>query len=241
MTRTLICFAVGLALGGAAGYFARGGPPAPGVVAAPANGELCRIARVVDGDTVVLESGLHVRYVGADTPEMYEFKRSPHPFAEEALAMNRRLVEGKQVRLDFGAEKLDVHGRLLARVRVAGEDGRELAVEDELVRAGLALASVTRQGPARDERMLAVEEAARKACAGIWGQVPGRYGITDDPSAPYVASRMSNVYHSAACRAAAKIGPENLIRFATAADAEKLGRRPCAFCGSPRESPPPEP
>ena len=51
------------------------------------------VQRVIDGDTVVLADGERVRYIGMDTPERGE------PFFDEATEYNRRLVEGRRVRL----------------------------------------------------------------------------------------------------------------------------------------------
>ena len=49
--------------------------------------------RVIDGDTIELESGQRVRYLGIDTPETGE------PYAAEATERNRELVEGMVVDL----------------------------------------------------------------------------------------------------------------------------------------------
>ncbi|MDD4879863.1 MAG: thermonuclease family protein, partial [Candidatus Omnitrophica bacterium] len=74
--------------------------------------EELRVARVIDGDTVVLEDGRHVRYIGMDTPERGK------PYYGEAKKENERLVKGKTVKLEYDVGKADKYGRTLAYVYV---------------------------------------------------------------------------------------------------------------------------
>ncbi|MBN1255916.1 MAG: thermonuclease family protein [Deltaproteobacteria bacterium] len=80
-----------------------------------------RVKRVVDGDTIVLDNGRHVRYVGINTPERGE------RFWREAKNCNTRKVGGKAVTLEFGQVREDTYGRTLAYV----------TVEDDMVNAHL--------------------------------------------------------------------------------------------------------
>jgi len=82
------------------------------------------VTRVIDGDTIVLENGTRVRYIGINTPERGK------PGHKEATEANRKLVEGKKVRLEYDVEriertnewKLTIYGppRTLAYVYVDG-------------------------------------------------------------------------------------------------------------------------
>ena len=114
-------------------------PPAK----APASGapeEEGKVARADDGDTVTLEGGRQVRYLGIDTPERGE------PYADGAQAMNRKLVAGRAVRLGRkGPEDTDRHGRLLRAVYVEQPgEAAPVCVNVALVRAGLAMVYVAR-------------------------------------------------------------------------------------------------
>ncbi len=79
------------------------------------------VSKVVDGDTIILEDGQKVRYLGIDAPETHR-KEGEHwvavsePFGEEATKLNRTLVENKQVVLGYDREKQDVYGRTIAYV-----------------------------------------------------------------------------------------------------------------------------
>ena len=60
-----------------------------------------RVARILDGDTVVLTSGERVRYLGINAPEAGE------RYAAEATARNAALVQGQAVTLETDAEFLE--------------------------------------------------------------------------------------------------------------------------------------
>ncbi len=97
-----------------------------------------RVQRVIDGDTIELETGEHVRYIGIDTPETRQRKGDqwiykPQPFAREAKILNEKLVKHQQVQLEFDVQPKDRYGRLLAYVYVG-----DRFVNLELIQSGLA-------------------------------------------------------------------------------------------------------
>ena len=136
--------------------------PAPPPIAGEQAGEqqTARVARVIDGDTIVLDSGEHVRYIGVDTPEM---RPRPEPFAKVAAAANARLVEGKTVRLAFDVDRRDRYDRLLAYVYV----GRTF-VNLELVEQGIARAKAYPPNTAHQRDFEQAQARARTAERGMW-------------------------------------------------------------------------
>lgn len=52
--------------------------------------ETYKVATVIDGDTILLEDGRKVRYIGINTPGRDQ------PFYSESTDLNRRLVAGKR-------------------------------------------------------------------------------------------------------------------------------------------------
>ena len=74
-------------------------------LAAPALAE--RVARVIDGDTIVLVGGEKVRYIGVDTPETVHPQKPVEFMGREASAFNKSLVEGKDVRLEYDIVRKD--------------------------------------------------------------------------------------------------------------------------------------
>ena len=124
--------------------------------------------RVVDGDTVELMDGRHVRYIGVDTPETRRrigdrWVEDPQPFAREASAMNRKLVEGKSVRLEYDVERFDKYGRTLAYVSVG-----DVMVNDELLRRGYAKLMTIPPNVKYVDRFRAALLEAREARRGLW-------------------------------------------------------------------------
>ena len=87
------------------------------------DGGIYRVRSVVDGDTVVLENGLHIRYQGINAPETGHFVKDPAPLGAEATARNRELVEGKRVRLALARQPQDAYGRVISRISALPEEG----------------------------------------------------------------------------------------------------------------------
>jgi micrococcal nuclease len=91
--------------------------------------QTARVIEVIDGDTIVIEGGYRVRYIGIDAPETYPELEA---FGIEAWQVNRQLVEGKEVRLERDVSETDKYGRLLRYIWVNG-----MLVNAELVRQGV--------------------------------------------------------------------------------------------------------
>jgi micrococcal nuclease len=139
-----------------------------------------RVSEVVDGDTVEVElpdgRDEDVRYIGIDTPETAKPGTPGECGAALAEQANRRLVGGREVTLRLGVERRDDYGRLLAYVYVPGAarggeqlGGRELFVNAELVRRGLARTltiAPNDEFAAEFERLAA---RAGRAGRGLWG------------------------------------------------------------------------
>ena len=90
---------------------------AGGKLVGATHSDAARVVRVVDGDTVVVRTGgrdERVRYIGVDTPESVKPGTPVQCFAKAASAANKRLVEGREVRLVLDAETRDRYGRRLA-------------------------------------------------------------------------------------------------------------------------------
>jgi len=118
-----------------------------------------RVARVIDGDTVLLEDGRKVRYAGINAPEEGE------PGFREAMQANNVLVGGKEVKLEFGTRRTEKHERLLAYVYV----GRIL-VQAELVKQGWAIVTRAQSLPRYRESLQKYQEEAKTAGLGIWAK-----------------------------------------------------------------------
>jgi micrococcal nuclease len=119
--------------------------------------ETVTVAVVVDGDTVELTTGRRVRYIGINTPERDQ------PYYNEAAALNRQLVEGKNVQLEFDLETFDQYGRSLAYVWVEG-----VMVNLEIVRQGYANSFTVPPNVRYENEFRQAEREAREAGRGLW-------------------------------------------------------------------------
>jgi len=120
--------------------------------------------RVIDGDTIELEDGERVRYVGVNAPESVDPRRRVECFGKEASAFNKALVEGKKVRLERDVSDRDTYGRLLRFVFL--EDG--IFVNEVLVREGYAYASPYAPDISMEGFFRKAESDARKNERGLW-------------------------------------------------------------------------
>ncbi len=125
-------------------------------------GDLVKVIEVVDGDTIKIESGETVRYLGMDTPELTH--NPPDCYAAEATAKNKELVEGQEVRLIKDVRDTDRYGRLLRYVYVDNT-----FINLELVSQGFARAFTVPPDIKYEEEMLKAEQQARESRAGLWG------------------------------------------------------------------------
>lgn len=126
------------------------------------------VRRVIDGDTIELADGQLVRYLGIDAPEVRRrvgdrWVVDPEPFAKAAMEANRRLVEGKTVRLEYDVQTHDRFGRLLAYVYVG-----DVMVNAELLREGFAQLLTIPPDVKYVERFRALVEEARQERRGLW-------------------------------------------------------------------------
>jgi len=124
-----------------------------------------KVAKVSDGDSLVLSDGRALRLIGINAPELGKDNAPEEPFARRAHAELERLVAGKLVRLTLEQERHDRYGRLLAHVTLA--DGR--SVEELLLEQGLACVIAIPPNLRHLQRYLDAEAGARRAQRGLWG------------------------------------------------------------------------
>ena len=154
---------VGWSLAVVASLLALVGAPRPAHAQAQAGPAY--VTRVVDGDTLYAELGGRleaVRYLGVNTPRIEHPAYGAERYATIAREANRRLVEGKWVRLVFEGPTRDRHGRLLAYVWSGNT-----FVNAALVHYGYGeTATASTAGYAAYFRTL--EEGARRDARGVW-------------------------------------------------------------------------
>lgn len=200
------------------------------------------VSRVTDGDSISISRGIRltvdgkvkniteIRYIGVDTPEYDE------PFYRAARALNKSLVYGKRVRLEFDKERIERYGRLLAYVYVG-----DTFVNAEMVRRGYARIARMEPNIKHAELFRQLEREAREQKRGMWSlsemvqDVEPTGDREEEATKPesehrYVASKDSDVFHLSSCQWAKRIAEANRIYFQTLQEAADSGRRPCRVC-----------
>jgi micrococcal nuclease len=120
------------------------------------------VERVIDGDTVVLDSGERIRYLLIDSPEN---TREVECYGPEATEFNRMLVENQEIELSYDTECLDDFGRQLAYVRVNDRDVNALMIE----RGFACVLFIPPNGAERRDEYEDLEFRARSGDFGLWG------------------------------------------------------------------------
>ena len=135
------------------------------------------VSKAIDGDTIKISTGEHVRLIGIDTPESRynnklarDSKRSRKDalsilkMGKEASDFTRRLVEGKKVRLEFDVARYDKYKRLLAYVYL--EDGT--FVNARIMEEGYAQSLTIPPDVKYADLFLKLEREAREKNKGLW-------------------------------------------------------------------------
>lgn len=118
------------------------------------------VVQVIDGDTIQVDLGGHletVRYIGVTAA-------SPM-----AIDVNRRLVAGREARLELDLRERDREGRLLAYVHVG-----DTMANAELVARGVARAEAESANVRHREMLLDLERQARILRVGMWATASPR-------------------------------------------------------------------
>ena len=124
------------------------------------------VVKVVDGDTIHVRVGERlekVRYIGVNTPEVHHPRVGEQPGGREAWDANRRLVAGRQVRLELDTQERDRYGRLLAYVWIG-----ETMVNAELVGRGYAQVMTVPPNVRYQQLFVRLQRDARESGRGLW-------------------------------------------------------------------------
>jgi hypothetical protein len=151
------------------------------------------VTQVIDGDTIVIDTGEHIRFIGIDTPER------GHCGYDEATANIRNMVYGKAVILTAGArDDVDKYGRLLRYVYLP--DGTDTGLAQ--ITGGFAVARYdSRDGYGhhpREEQYVAADTGAAAGC--VYGST------TPATTAPPSTNAPDNSVYYANCAPARAAG-----------------------------------
>jgi len=212
------------------------------------DGELVKVIRVVDGDTIEIESGEKVRYIGIDTPETVDPRKTVQCFGVEASKKNKELVEGKMVRLEKDITDRDKYNRLLRYIYIG-----DTFVNLELVKQGFAYSYSYPPDIKYQSQFVKAQQEAREAKRGLWSACSSDTRVNPfvAPQSPNPSSATQNsasgsctikgnistsgekIYHLPGCGSYAKTQIEESRGekwFCTEAEAQSAGWRKALNC-----------
>ncbi|MDH3797430.1 MAG: thermonuclease family protein [Desulfobacterales bacterium] len=174
---------------------------------------------VVDGDTVVLNDGQKVRYIGINAPELAHDDHGAEPYGEASKEFNALLVARKKVRLEFDKERFDRYQRLLAYVFLKNAK----FVNAEILSTGYAYLLKHRPNLKYDEILLQAQRSAMSAKRGIWQNWKENKNTV-------IGNKNSHRFHLRTCPYGKRIKPRNRIVFQKKWDAYWEGYAPAKRC-----------
>lgn len=120
-----------------------------------------KVIRVIDGDTIVIDTGEHIRYIGMNAPEL----ETSECYATEASEINKNLVLGKEIKLVKDISDADKYGRPLRFVYIG-----DTFVDDYLVKIGAAKVMTVPPDIEFKDQFLSEQSYARRSNLGLWGK-----------------------------------------------------------------------
>lgn len=174
---------------------------------------------VVDGDTIYLDNGEKVRFVGVNTPE-----RGVDGYITSKNFV-QKLCLNKKVGLDIDDSKhFDRYGRTLAVVIVDGKNVNEMLLKE-------GLAEIMYMPPsefypynwANDNTPTSSYQSSDTGSSGTSSQ-------SSSDSGSYVGNSNSGKFHYASCGSVGKMSDKNKVFFSSRDEAINQGYVPCKRC-----------
>jgi len=145
------------------------------------------VSRVVDGDTIELNDGRKIRYLGIDTPETVHPRKDVECFGPEASNINKELVLNKKIRIYKGKKDKDIYDRYLRYIVL--DSNEELFVNDFLVKNGYATVNKKYQSDnlnAIYDILLNSQKLASNTKIGLWSACYTPPVINTNPLTPKI-------------------------------------------------------
>jgi len=123
-----------------------------------------KVIRVIDGDTMEIDHGDKVRFIGINSPEAKDPRKGLECYSQEAYEKTKELLEGKTVILETDISERDVFGRKLAYVWL-----EDVLINQLLIAQGYAQSSTYPPDVKYQQIFLETQQKAKKERKGLWG------------------------------------------------------------------------
>ena len=178
--------------------------------------------KVVDGDTIYLDNGEKIRFVGVNTPE-----RGVNGYITSKNFVQKLCLD-KEVGIDIDDSKhSDRYGRTLGVVIVDGKNVNEMLLKE-------GLAEIMYMPPSEfypyDWADSDTQVADSHSSSSSSSSPSSAVSTTSSDSAEYVGNANSGKFHEASCRSVDDMSEGNKVFFSNRDEAENQGYIPCKIC-----------
>ncbi len=180
------------------------------------------VAEVLTGDTVRLEGGRVLRYVGFYAPPLQSRIPLVRTYGENALSFNKQLVLGKKIQIEWGPQILNDQNDLLGYVFL--EDGT--FVNLEILKAGHGRWVNTAPNLKYSSAFRKAELSARRDKKGLWKEEPQNPFLHQE----YIGHKSTKTYYFPTSPELDRIPQSQWITFRSAVEAKAAGYKPCFTC-----------
>ncbi|OUR64735.1 nuclease [Methylophaga sp. 42_25_T18] len=130
------------------------------------NRYLHAVAKVYDGDTIILENGERVRLLGINTPEVDSHFRQGEQGGQAAKRWLQDKLKDGQVYLEYDQQQRDKYKRILAHCFLPNDEH----LNKSIIEVGLASLSILPPNISYSETLISAQQRAEQAKRGIWSQ-----------------------------------------------------------------------
>ncbi len=123
-----------------------------------------RLKRVIDGDTVELESGEKIRLIGINTPEVASRFSEAQPGGEQAKNWLKTKLRSPELMVEYDQQQYDKYDRRLVHCFLENGD----YLNAGLLKAGHAMLTLTPPNLRYAETLIAAQTSAETQELGIW-------------------------------------------------------------------------
>ena len=184
--------------------------------------QTARVQEALTGDTVRLEGGKTLRYIGLHAPPLQSLIPLVRQYGSASLEFNKKMVEGKNILIDWGSQLYDNRKDLLGYVFL--EDGT--FVNQEILKAGHAKVKIVPPNILYDDAFRKCELEARRNRSGLWKEEPKNPFLKSE----YIGEKNTKIFYLPNSAELDRIPQANLVTFSSRVQAKAAGFRPCSTC-----------
>ncbi len=187
-----------------------------------------QVQQALTGDTVRLEGGKTLKYIGLKSPPLQSLIPLVRQYGSAALEFNKKMVEGKKVLVEWGSQIQDDQRNLLGYVFL--EDGT--FVNKQVLKAGHAKVKIVPPNIRYAAAFRKYELEARRNKGGLWKEEPTNPFLKSE----YIGEKNTKIYYLPNSPELERIPQANLVKFNSRVQAKAAGYRACFTCSESAES-----